>query len=49
MLAGFYTSESTLLMLTAAFGGFEQTIAAYKTAVKQGYHFGAYGDVMLII
>ena len=49
MLANFYTSESTLLMLTAAFGNYDYTMAAYKTAVKQGYHFGVYGDVMLII
>lgn len=49
MLANFYTSESTLLMLTAAFGGYDNTMAAYKTAIKQGYHFGAYGDALLII
>ncbi|MCH5179380.1 MAG: tRNA preQ1(34) S-adenosylmethionine ribosyltransferase-isomerase QueA [Prevotellaceae bacterium] len=49
MLANFYTPESTLLMLTAAFGGYDNTINAYKTAVKQGYHFGVYGDVMLIV
>ncbi|MBQ7741862.1 MAG: tRNA preQ1(34) S-adenosylmethionine ribosyltransferase-isomerase QueA [Bacteroidaceae bacterium] len=49
MLANFYTSESTLLMLAAAFGGYEGTMAAYKAAVKQGYRFGVYGDVMLMI
>lgn len=49
MLSNFYTSESTLLMLSAAFGGYENTMAAYKSAIKQGYHFGAYGDVMLIV
>lgn len=49
MLANFYTSESTLLMLTAAFGGYDNIMAAYKTAIKQGYHFGVYGDVMLIV
>ena len=49
MLANFYTSESTLLMLTAAFGDYDYTMAAYKTAVEQGYHFGVYGDVMLIV
>ena len=36
-------------MLAAAFGGYEGTMAAYKAAVKQGYRFGVYGDVMLMI
>lgn len=49
MLANFYMPESTLLMLTAAFGGYKQTMAAYETAIKEGYMFGIYGDVMLII
>ena len=49
MLANFYTPESTLLMLVAAYGGYDNTMAAYKTAVKEGYQFGVYGDVMLII
>jgi len=49
MLANFYTSESTLLMLAAAYGGYDNTMAAYKAAVKEGYQFGVYGDVMLMI
>lgn len=49
MLANLYMPESTLLMLTAAFGGYNETMAAYKAAVKEGYKFGIYGDVMLIV
>lgn len=49
MLANFYTPESTLLMLTSAFGGYDYTMNAYNVAVKEGYKFGIYGDVMLII
>ena len=49
MLANFYTPESTLLMLTAAFGGYDNTMDAYAIAVKEGYRFGIYGDVMLIV
>ena len=49
MLANFYTPESTLLMLTAAFGGYDYTMKAYEVAVKEKYHFGIYGDVMLIV
>lgn len=49
MVANFYMPYSTLLMLTAAFGGYEQVMNAYEVAVKEQYRFGDYGDAMLII
>ena len=49
MFSNFHMPESTMLMLTAAFGGYEYTMAAYKAALKEGYRFGTYGDVMLIV
>lgn len=49
MFSNFHMPYSTLLMLTAAFGGYEHTMHAYKVAVKEGYHFGTFGDVMLIV
>lgn len=49
MVANFYDPYSTLLMMTAAFGGYEFVMEAYKTALKEGYSFGAYGDAMLIL
>lgn len=49
MFTNFHMPESTMLMLAAAFGGYEHTMAAYKVAVKEGYRFGTYGDVMLIV
>lgn len=49
MLANFYTPESTLMMLAAAFGGYDETMEAYKVAIKEGYKFGIYGDVMLVV
>lgn len=48
MLVNFHLPESTLVMLTAAFGDFEQTMNAYSVAIKEGYRFGCYGDCMLI-
>ena len=36
----FLSSESTLMMSTAAFGGYELVYEAYKMAVKNGYMFG---------
>lgn len=49
MVANFYHPESTMLMATAAFGGYELVMEAYKMAVKNGYRFGCYGDALLIL
>jgi S-adenosylmethionine:tRNA-ribosyltransferase-isomerase (queuine synthetase) len=49
MVANFYHSESTMLMETAAFGGYELVMEAYQKAVDNGYKFGCYGDCMLIL
>lgn len=49
MVTNFHMPESTLLMLVAAFGGYELIMKAYNEALEQGYRFGTYGDAMLII
>ena len=49
MLVNFYLPYSTLLMLTAAFGGYEYTMNAYHEALKHDYRFGPFGDCMLIL
>jgi S-adenosylmethionine:tRNA ribosyltransferase-isomerase len=49
MVANFYHPESTLLMSTAAFGGYDAVMECYKLAVKNGYKFGCYGDSLLIV
>ncbi len=49
MMASFYLPQSTQLMLTASFGGYENTMHAYEVAIQEGFHFGDYGDAMLII
>ena len=48
MLTNFHLPESTLLMLVSAFGGYENTMAAYRVAVEQRYRFFSYGDEMLV-
>jgi S-adenosylmethionine:tRNA ribosyltransferase-isomerase len=48
MLTNFHLPESTLLMLVAAFGGYENMMAAYRHAVEQKYRFFSYGDAMFI-
>jgi len=40
--------KSSLLMLVAAFAGFEQMHALYQHAISQGYRFFSYGDAMLL-
>jgi len=49
MITNFHTPESTLLMMTAAFGGYDNVMKAYKEAMKEKYRFFTYGDAMLII
>ncbi len=49
MMASFYLPQSTQLMLTASFGGYENTMHAYEVAIQEGFQFGDYGDAMLII
>ncbi|NNM15847.1 MAG: S-adenosylmethionine:tRNA ribosyltransferase-isomerase, partial [Bacteroidia bacterium] len=49
MITNFHMSQSTLFMMTCAFGGFDLIMQAYKTAVKEKYRFYSYGDAMLII
>ncbi len=49
MITNFHMSKSTLLMMTAAFGGYEQVMHAYSVAIKEKYRFGAYGDAILIV
>ncbi|HAW52470.1 MAG TPA: tRNA preQ1(34) S-adenosylmethionine ribosyltransferase-isomerase QueA [Flavobacteriales bacterium] len=49
MITNFHTPESTLLMMTSAFGGYELIMEAYKVAIKEKYRFFTYGDAMLIL
>ena len=49
LVTNFHLPQSTLLMMTAAFGGYDLIMDLYEKAVKEGYKFGTYGDAMLII
>ncbi|HOO09490.1 MAG TPA: tRNA preQ1(34) S-adenosylmethionine ribosyltransferase-isomerase QueA [Cyclobacteriaceae bacterium] len=49
MITNFHMPESTLLMMAAAFGGYEQVMNAYQVAKKEKYKFLTYGDAMLIL
>jgi S-adenosylmethionine:tRNA ribosyltransferase-isomerase len=49
MISNFHLPYSTLLMTVSAFAGFDFLFESYKTAIKEKYRFGTYGDAMLII
>lgn len=48
LITNFHLPRSTLLMLVAALGGYERTMAAYGQAVARGYRFYSYGDAMVL-
>ncbi len=49
MITNFHMPESTLLMMTTAFGGYDLVMEAYKVAQKEKYRFFSYGDALLIL
>ena len=48
LITNFHLPESTLIMLVSAFAGRDNTLNAYKTAVKEKYRFFSFGDAMFI-
>ncbi len=49
MVSNFHLPQSTLMMMVAAFTGFDLLMKVYKTAIKEKYRFFTYGDAMLIL
>ncbi len=49
LITNFHLPESTLIMLVSAFLGYDNTMAAYREAVREQYRFFSFGDAMLII
>ena len=46
LVTNFHLPESTLLMLVAAFAGYDRVMDAYREAVAREYRFFSYGDAM---
>lgn len=49
LITNFHLPESTLIMLVSAFAGYDNTMNAYKQAVKEEYRFFSFGDCMVIL
>ena len=49
LVTNFHLPRSTLMMLVAAFAGYDLTMRAYESAVAEGYRFYSYGDAMAIV
>lgn len=49
MISNFHLPYSTLMMMVAAFGGYDKIMECYEIAIKEKYRFGTYGDAILII
>jgi len=49
LITNLHMPESTLLMMTCAFGGYDLIREAYEVAIKEKYRFFSYGDAMLVI
>ncbi|MGM9685862.1 MAG: tRNA preQ1(34) S-adenosylmethionine ribosyltransferase-isomerase QueA [Bacteroidaceae bacterium] len=47
-VVNFQLPLTTMLMMTCAFGGYENVMKAYNKAIKEDYKFGTYGDALLI-
>ena len=49
MVTNFHLPQSSLMMMTCAFGGYDLIMKAYKEAIKEKYNYFTYGDAMLIL
>ena len=49
IITNFHLPRSTLIMLVAAFAGYDLTMAAYREAIANGYRFYSYGDAMAVV
>lgn len=48
LVTNFHLPKSTLLMLVAAFAGYDHVMALYRHGVEARYRFFSYGDAMLL-
>ena len=49
LVTNFHLPKTSLMIMTAAFAGYDLAIEAYKKAIKDKYRFFSYGDSLLVI
>lgn len=49
LITNFHLPRSTLIMLVAAFAGYELTMRAYREAIAEKYRLYSYGDAMVVV
>ncbi|NBB75013.1 MAG: S-adenosylmethionine:tRNA ribosyltransferase-isomerase, partial [Bacteroidetes bacterium] len=49
MVTNFHRPESTLLMMVAAFAGYDFTFEMYEEAIEEEYRLFSFGDAMLLL
>ncbi|MDP9200901.1 MAG: tRNA preQ1(34) S-adenosylmethionine ribosyltransferase-isomerase QueA, partial [Gemmatimonadota bacterium] len=49
LITNFHLPRSTLVMLVAAFAGYDLTMRAYQEAVAEQYRLYSYGDAMVVV
>ncbi|MDR3679132.1 MAG: tRNA preQ1(34) S-adenosylmethionine ribosyltransferase-isomerase QueA [Flavipsychrobacter sp.] len=49
LVTNFHLPKTSLLIMVCAFAGYDLTMEAYQTAIKEKYRFFSYGDAMLVI
>ncbi|MBC8087051.1 MAG: tRNA preQ1(34) S-adenosylmethionine ribosyltransferase-isomerase QueA [Phycisphaerae bacterium] len=49
LITNFHVPRSSLIMLVAAFAGYELTMRAYAAALEEKYRFYSYGDAMCVL
>ncbi|MEA2760722.1 MAG: S-adenosylmethionine:tRNA ribosyltransferase-isomerase [Gemmatimonadaceae bacterium] len=49
LITNFHLPRSTLIMLVAAFAGYDLTMRAYQEAVAERYRLYSYGDAMAVV
>jgi len=49
LITNFHLPRSTLIMLVAAFAGYDLTMRAYREAIAANYRMYSYGDAMAVI
>lgn len=49
LITNFHLPRSTLIMLVAAFAGYDLTMRAYAEAIRERYRFYSYGDAMTVV